>query len=129
MDDDAADRAWVEQLLALEETLWRTATRFDRGWLEKVLHPDFQEFGRSGRRWSRAEIIGVPAADITVAWPPLHLDVRLVAPGVALLTYVVVDGDGAAANRSSLWLQEPTGAPDGTPAWRLRFHQGGPTTT
>lgn len=133
MADDDTDRAWAEQLVALEETLWRTATRFDRPWMERVLHPDFHEFGRSGRRWSRAEILGMPAGQITVAWPPRHLSVRLVSPGVALLTYVVVGADGAASNRSSLWLHEGVGEAGGRSdaacgsAWRLRFHQGGPT--
>jgi len=35
----------------LEESMWRAETRFDRGYVERLLHPDFFEFGRSGRVW------------------------------------------------------------------------------
>jgi len=138
---DDVDQGWTDRLVALEETLWRTATRFDQGWMERVLDPDFHEFGRSGRRWSRHEILSMPTGEITVAWPPQHLRVQLVAPGVALLTYVVVAADGEASTRSSLWVRERTGdgrpdvaadgariGPDAGPRWRLRFHHGGPTT-
>ena len=118
----------VDRLTALEESLWRSASRFDRAWMERVLHPGFHEFGRSGRRWTRDEILDMPAVDVDVVWPPGDLAVGLVAPGVALLTYVVTDADGNASNRSSLWLQEPAVEDsDPTSGWRLRFHQGGPT--
>lgn len=129
MTDDGTDAGLVQALLRLERTLWRSSTRFDRDWMERVLHPDFHEFGRSGRRWSRTEILDLPAVEIGVAWPPQHLSARLVAPDVALLTYVVADGTGSASNRSSLWLRDATvvGA-DPASGWRLRFHQGGPTT-
>ncbi|MGJ7442966.1 DUF4440 domain-containing protein [Aquipuribacter sp. MA13-6] len=119
----------TEHLVPLEGSLWRGGTRFDPAWMEAVLHPDFHEFGRSGRRWSREEVLAVDAVELDVGWPPQHLVARLVAPDVALLTYVVVDAAGTASNRSSLWLREAT-AGDADPAsgWRLRFHQGGPTS-
>ncbi len=128
MTDDGTDAGLLQDLLRLEGTLWRSATRFDRSWMERVLHRDFHEFGRSGRRWSREEILDAPAADIDVAWPPEQLKARPVAPDVALVTYVVTDGTGAASNRSSLWLRDAA-SEDTDPAsgWRLRFHQGGPT--
>ena len=43
----------TEELRILEESLWRHETRFDRDYLQRVLHPDFFEFGRSGRVWTR----------------------------------------------------------------------------
>ncbi|WP_380169259.1 DUF4440 domain-containing protein [Jannaschia sp. R86511] len=128
MDEEEDDAALVRELVRLEGTLWAEATRFDPGWMAAVLHPDFHEFGRSGRRWSREEILGMPAGVIDVEWPPQHLTARRVAPDVALLTYVVVDGTGAASNRSSLWLRDGVAAgSDPASGWRLRFHQGGPT--
>lgn len=108
------------ELRELEESLWRGETRFDRGYMDRVLHPDFAEFGRSGRVYSRAEILDTPASDIDARLPLPEYAAHLVAADVALVTYVgeVRDGDVVLrANRASLWLRH-----DGR--WRLRFHQG-----
>ena len=111
-----------EQLKRLEESLWRSETRFDRDHMERILAPGFIEFGRSGRVYSRTEILALPprAVDATLR----DLTVRPLADGVALLTYlseVHSDGDGELANRSSIWTRS-----DGQ--WTLLFHQGTPTT-
>jgi hypothetical protein len=39
----------LENLKYLEESLWKSKTRFDLYHQEKVFAPDFFEFGRSGR--------------------------------------------------------------------------------
>jgi len=112
------------RLTALEESLWRPATRFDRAHLERVLADDFDEFGRSGRHWSRAASIAAEAAPFETVLPLPGLRVRELGPDAALLTYrsetVYPDDDAVhAANRSSVWQRI-----DGE--WRLRFHQGTP---
>ncbi|HEY8317699.1 MAG TPA: DUF4440 domain-containing protein [Amnibacterium sp.] len=111
------------QLRELEEGLWRPETRFDERWMRRVLHPDFLEFGRSGRVYDLAATLAAEAAPFGAELPLPGFTVREPAPGVALVTYVSrvvhADGEPLAANRSSLWVR-------GDDGWRLRFHQGTP---
>ncbi len=89
--------------------------------MERVLADDFGEFGRSGRVYSRAEVLAV--SDDTIEATLRDIEVHQLADGVALVTYVsevqheVLD----LANRASLWVRR-----DGR--WQLRFHQGTPTS-
>ncbi len=110
-----------EELRRLEESLWRPGTRFDREHMERVLADDFVEFGRSGRAWTREEIMGMTAEEIPVQLPLPRFAAHPVAPGVALVTYlsVVTRSTVDIANRSSLWVRHGD-------RWRLRFHQGTP---
>jgi hypothetical protein len=111
----ADDRA---ALIELEHSLWRTETRGDRAYMEKTLAPDFFEFGRSGRTYTRTQTLD---ARVDPFEATLHnFDLRLIAPGVALVTYVSEAQFGSVTeigNRSSLWTRSGG-------AWRLRFHQG-----
>lgn len=111
------------QLRALEESLWRGATRFDRAHVDGVLAADFAETGRSGRRWTRDQVLDAPPVDLRADLPLPGFAVRLLAPGVALVTYRSVVRVGGAApeesHRSSLWAAEDGG-------WRLVHHQGTP---
>lgn len=114
----------MEQLLRNERALLDPTVRRDRGRVLALLADDFEEFGASGRRWTRDEIVEGLAREAFV--PPAAEDFRcrLIAPGVALVTYRTLrtdphSGSVAAANRSSLWT-EAAGL------WRLRFHQGTP---
>ena len=111
----------MEQLLrTLEESLWRAETRFDHTYMDGVLAPDFLEFGRSGRRYDKAATLAAAGGSIDARL--CELTVAVVAPGVALVTYVSEVGHGEVqrSNRSSLWIRQGN-------AWRLRFHQGTPT--
>ena len=108
-----------QELRGLEGSLWRAETRFDRKYMDAILAPDFAEFGRSGRRYDRDAILAIAGDSIDAR---LHdVAVSLVAPGVALVTYVseVVHDGVQRANRSSIWVRRGS-------AWRLRFHQGTP---
>lgn len=111
----------VDRLRALEESLWRAETRFDRGFMERILSPTFVEYGRSGRRYRRNQVIEAPATEIHVRLPLADLAVRLVATDVALVTYrsLVEEGGDGSARRSSLWVRTAGG-------WVLEFHQGTP---
>ena len=109
-----------DQLKHLEESLWRSETRFDREYMNQVLAPDFFEFGRSGRVYKREETLEVPSQPIDARLPLAKFDVRLIAADVALVTYVSEVSYGKVkevANRSSLWSRYPSG-------WKIRFHQG-----
>ena len=46
-----------ELLCQLETELHLTATRRNQVRLQELLHPNFEEFGRSGRRYSRDEVL------------------------------------------------------------------------
>lgn len=89
--------------------------------LEDLLDPDFAEIGKSGRLWTRAELI---AALVAAADPEKHTVVisemsgRSVGSGFVLLTYVT-QVEGQRARRSSLWRQSMKG-------WRVLHHQGTP---
>ncbi|WP_151115023.1 nuclear transport factor 2 family protein [Hypericibacter adhaerens] len=111
----------IETLRRLEESLWRAETRFDRAYMERVLAPDFFEFGRSGRRYDRAQILAHSGDTIRATLPLARFAVHPIGADAALVTYVseVAYGTVERANRSSLWLRTEKG-------WRLQFHQGTP---
>jgi hypothetical protein len=109
-----------ETLRLLEEGLWRTDIRFDLEKMDRILAPDFFEFGRSGRAYERADTLGIPAQQITAKLPLLDFKARLLDPDVAQATYISIvtykHGEER-ARRSSIWSRTRDG-------WQLRFHQG-----
>lgn len=111
-------------LRELEETLWIAATRHDPALMDRTFAAEMVEFGQSGRRYARAELILAPDPDagIDATLPLPEYEVACIAPGVALATYTSVlrQGDRTLrARRASLWVR-------GDDGWRLRFHQGTP---
>lgn len=118
---DAVQSA-VPFLKHLEEDMWRPDTRFDRVWMDRVLHPDFEELGASGRRHSRMDTIEVSPTPFRASLPLLQYRLDLLADDVALVRYVsriTYQAVEERANRSSVWVETGDG-------WRLRFHQGTP---
>ena len=119
------DEEDVAALTALEESLWRPETRFDRSHVEQVFAEDFDEFGASGRHWSREESIALDAEPFATVLPLPGLRVRALGADAALVTYRSTtrwagEQEVRSADRSSVW-QRVEGR------WRLRFHQGTPT--
>jgi hypothetical protein len=89
--------------------------------LGELLDPDYQEIGKSGRLWTRAEMIAALVADTDPAENSINfsdMSGRRVGPGFVLLTYVT-QVEGRRARRSSLWRQSMKG-------WRVLHHQGTP---
>lgn len=117
----AADR---ELLRRLEESLWRSETRFDQAHMERVLAPDFLEFGRSGRTYDRDSCLAAEPFEIDAVIPLPRFSVTALDGDTALVTYVseVRYEEVLRANRASIWSRVPDG-------WQLRFHQGTPTET
>ncbi|HKJ27492.1 MAG TPA: DUF4440 domain-containing protein [Anaerolineales bacterium] len=107
----------VNELRSLEESLWESSTRFDRAYMERVLAPDFFEFGRSGRVYTREEILAAQGDKINARLRDFK--VTAVSEDVFLVTYVseVQYETLEVGNRSSLWLRTADG-------WQLTFHQG-----
>ena len=106
-----------------EEPLWRADTRYDAAYMDAVLHPDFTEFGRSGRTYDRAAILADPQAEIRATLPLAQFRVEPLTPDVVLVHYVseVQYDELEVANRTSVWVRVDA-------EWRLRFHQGTPTS-
>ena len=108
-----------DTLLRLETAMWAAATRADPDWMTAHLAPDFVEFGRSGRRYGRDDIIDLPVGDLSDV-TLTDLRSRMLSDDVALVTYRSVRGDDH-SHRASVWRRHPDG-------WMLEFHQGTPTT-
>jgi hypothetical protein len=91
--------------------------------VSQLLHPAFEEIGRSGRRYDRAAVLrAVASAGGIVNIRADDFALAEIADGVALLTYrsAHVDSIGRIRRRtlrSSLWVRTAAG-------WQLRFHQG-----
>jgi hypothetical protein len=118
--------ALLSLLRQRERELHAPAVRSNARRLGELLHPEFVEFGYSGRRYDFPDIVAqLQQAPAAIVIHSQDFAVRLVAEGLALLTYksAQVGGDGVLqrhALRSSLWQQTPLG-------WQLLFHQGTPT--
>jgi ribonuclease HI len=113
-DDDRAPTA-AEEVIALERSLLTDAVRGDRASVAALLHPQWQEVGRSGRLWTRDELLAeigpIPLVTLDV------VDVQEVAPDALLLLWRALAEDGHSSLRSSLWVRAGGG-------WQQRFHQG-----
>ncbi len=104
-----------ERVVALERDLLSDAVRSDPAAVAALLHPDWCEVGRSGRLWSRDELL----AAIGPLTEPVSLDTLAVSridDTTILLLWRAVS-DGRSTLRSSWWVRD---AGD----WRQRFHQG-----
>ncbi|NBZ87634.1 DUF4440 domain-containing protein [Stagnihabitans tardus] len=113
----------TRDLPLLEWQLWRAETRHDPALMEATLAADFFEFGRSGRRYTREELILAPSAARPFTAQLHDLEVKEMSDTIALVTYVseLTGPDGLEwANRASLWDRS-------SGRWQLRFHQGTPT--
>ncbi len=114
--------ATLHLLRPLELTLWHPETRFDPILMDQTFAPDFHEFGRSGRRYTRAELLHAEAHPFTAT---LHNFIATaLSATIALTTYQseLHTPEGTEwANRASIW-------DNSTGRWQLRFHQGTPLT-
>lgn len=112
-----SERVDLESVRAAEESLLSSAVRCDPSRVRDFLHQDFVEIGRSGRRWSRDEIVAAlsseseRAATETDEWQFSEL-----GPDLALITYLIrgIDGD---SRHSSIW--SSSGG-----KLQMLFHQG-----
>ena len=117
----------LDTLRRLEVELHGEATRRDTTRMDELLHPEFEEFGRSGRRFTRQDTLAEFTAPGTRLPPVVADGFRITTFGdrLALLTYVSAHLDRSGhpyryTLRSSLWVLTADG-------WQMRFHQGTPT--
>jgi hypothetical protein len=109
----------LQLVLDNERRLLDPQVRQSADHVDRLLHPDFFEFGASGRRWSRHEMMAALVAEGSLDGVPLTVSdfaaVRL-SDDVVLVTYLTKDVERR-VRRSSLWRRTELG-------WRLYFHQG-----
>jgi hypothetical protein len=111
--DDDLERVVERELALLDPEVRRNPAR-----VRAFLHPDFVEFGASGRVWDRASIAAVTSG-IDEPITASEMRPRRLGPDAVLLTYRSY-APGRQALRSSTWIRA---AGD----WLLLFHQGTPT--
>ena len=103
-----------QHVVAMERALLGDEVRSDRAAVAALLHPEWQEIGRSGRLWSRDDILDsigpIPPVDFQV------VSVDRLGPDTILLLWRTAT-DERSTLRSTLWLR--TGG-----RWQARFHQG-----
>lgn len=116
-DRDDAVEAAVERELRLLDGEVRASCEL----VGALLHPEFHEFGASGRRWDRASIIAALAEEADTGAGPIavsEMEGAELAPGLVHLTFDT-ERNGRRAHRSSLWRLTESG-------WLLYFHQATP---
>lgn len=112
-----AVKAAVEGELRLIEPAVRSSPEL----LGELLHPEFREFGASGRYWDRTSIIESLVAGVDPGPRPVvvtRVEGVQLAPDVVHLTFDT-ESNGRRAHRSSLWRRTDAG-------WQMYFHQGTP---
>ncbi|MDO0910757.1 nuclear transport factor 2 family protein [Streptomyces sp. DT2A-34] len=109
----------VEAAIEGELRLLQPEVRSSPELLGKLLHPEFREFGASGRYWDRTSIIESLLAGNEPGPRPVvvsRMEGVQLAPDVVHLTFDT-EHNGRRAHRSSLWRRTGDG-------WRMYFHQG-----
>ena len=110
-------------LSQLELELLQPGTRANAVRLGELLHPDFEEVGRSGHVYSRDEVLqALPSEALAGTIVASAFAATLLSPGVVLLRFrtVLEQPDGTRTKhslRSSIWLLNQG-------RWQLRYHQG-----
>ena len=92
MDSPPADQD-VQAVIELELRLHKPEVRAQPGAVEALLHPGFSEFGASGRRWGRTEMLAALAAEQPVDLGPGDY---IVYPGDAPHIFKALEPDTAA---------------------------------
>ena len=116
----------LHQILALETSLHRPEIRRSRAAAERLLAPEFVEFGRSGRVYDRRSVIKAHIEEDSASNDPVpkvsDVACRLLAEDCVLLTYRSAGRSSECSIetlRSSIWKRVGEG-------WHMVFHQGTP---
>lgn len=112
--DFLTDAPAEAEVVRLERSLLSDEVRADPASVAALLHPEWEEIGVSGRRWSRDELL----AEIAPLPSPVELELLATHElGDDTLLILWRSAGDEPALRSSLWVR--TGG-----RWRQRFHQG-----
>jgi len=110
--------------MTLEKRLLARETRRSAAALDALMTEDFLEFGASGRRWTKADVLAVlPGEDAGGDMEASGMTVQALGSEHALVTYELVErGAGAEIRRTlraSIWRRT-------VGRWQIVFHQGTP---
>ena len=112
------DHPDFDEVIQSELKLLAPDIRRNQQLIRELLHPDFVEFGASGRVWDLESIVHALTTEVD---PPdiraLDIDATSISPATVLLTYRCEAGERKSL-RSSLWVKNEVGR------WVLLFHQG-----
>jgi len=118
-----ADQQIAEALAAEHESL-SNECRIDTARLERLLAPDFHEFGSSGGELVFEGTAALVAASTSMDDEPIRTqNIRgwQLADGLVMIKYTS-ENQGRRSNRTSLWRRAGSGH------WQMFHHQGTPTT-
>ena len=113
----------LKEIQELEIQLHQPDVRTNPKQLESLLHKSFVEFGRSGKRYVKEEIVArLPTEEPPASIWTQDFSIEIISDDVVLLTYKSAQKQESGeltrhTNRSSLWQHTKKG-------WQLRFHQG-----
>ena len=110
-----------EELTELELQTLNQTVRADPSKIGALLHEDFFEFGVSGRKWSKAELMNTLPAEAAIDEVEIHnFSLRHLGRDHVLLGYKLIVRRARRTStslRSSIW--ERSGD-----TWLMVFHQG-----
>ena len=109
----------------LEVELLQPETRKSAKRISELLADDFFEFGMSGEKYTKQDIIELLPKLEGIKYEGIDFEAKEIAPDIILLTYKASvenlnTGEKKWTLRSSLWQKR-----DGN--WQMIFHQGTPT--
>jgi hypothetical protein len=119
IEQAAADRQVTEAMAAERESL-SLECRADAPRLERLLAPDFHEFGASGGEIGYSGTAELVARSTDADDEPIkvaNMRGQLLADGLVMVKYTS-ENRGRCANRTSLWRRTETGR------WQIFHHQG-----
>lgn len=113
-----------DHLLMLERRLQQAEVRADRQALEALLADDFLEFGASGGRWDKAQVLhSLPQQDF-IERRISEFALQRLAADLAQVTYLSHNAAAGGRAPSSAWRSSLWRCREGR--WQLLFHQGTP---
>lgn len=111
-------------LLELETRLQQAEVRADRQALEALLADDFLEFGASGGRWDKAQVLeSLPQQDF-IERSISEFSLQPLAADLAQVTYLCHNAAAGGRAAGSAWRSSLWRCREGR--WQMLFHQGTP---
>ncbi|PNG29881.1 MULTISPECIES: nuclear transport factor 2 family protein [Pseudomonas] len=113
-----------DHLLMLERQLQQAEVRADRQALEALLADDFLEFGASGGRWNKAQVLqSLPQQDF-IERSISEFSLQPLAADLAQVTYLCHNAAAGGRAAGSAWRSSLWRCREGR--WQMLFHQGTP---
>lgn len=113
-----------EHLLLLERQLQDADVRGDRQALDALLADEFLEFGVSGGRWDKAQVLASLAQQLFIERHIEQFNVQRLAVDLAQATYLCHNAAAPGRAASSAWRSSLWRWREGH--WQMLFHQGTP---